>query len=936
MGTQMLHTGKIPVPRILCVAIVCTMAVSGVLVHGGCGYDPSQSAGSSPTPVPGDDDTPIRGSPTPCADEDGDGICRADDCNDRDPTVYPGAAEVCDLKDNDCDGVRDIDADGDGYVSAAACPAGDDCDDSDPDVHPGAAEVCNYADDDCNGVVDDGVEPQTYYRDSDGDGYGAGGLPKESCVQPPNYSPYGNDCNDTDADIYPGADEVCNGIDDDCDGVNDNGVKLISYPDEDGDGFGDGGQPPLSSCTLSAGYVLDDADCDDSDPAVNPDAEEVCNNRDDDCNGEPDDGLATSTYYLDADADGHGVSSSTVVYCALPEGYAPVADDCDDTDALVYPGAEERCNGADDDCDLIIPGNELEDGDGDGSPVCADCDDTDPLVAPTASESCNGIDDDCDGLVDEDFPEGAKDTDGDGVQDCLDDCPRWVDAAASPGGNGTWVEPYTGIQEAIDTFATDASCAVVRVWPGEYAETIDFKGYPLLVEAATVPARVDIDAYLAGNAQEPESAAVIDGQGGGPVVTISQDGGQEVALIGFVIRNGSASGCGGAIRVTGGSPRIAYNRIEYATAESGAGVCVLGSGEAQLLENDFIGNAAATTGGGLHVAPGAAPEVSGNQFLGNTATDGGGVFLDAGDSDVSTFRLDDNAFYLNLAERNGGAIAIEGRALGSIAGNAIAFNQADYGGGLLVNAPPDLLVSVTGGYIEDNTASTAGGGVMATGTGGLVLESMVVARCASPSGGGVFVDAHAGLLLNEVTLDGNGSLLGVQGGGVHVSPLAKATINSSIIQFNVVSGDGGGIFAGEQASLTIEGSYVGDNGAQRGGGIFAQGLSLLDVASGESRDTEIAYNATSSNGGGIYLADFDPDVTNGLVSATRIHDNQAANGAGMVIDNSSFVMTGNQIRNNTAVVGQGGGVLCQGEVSMKIPVSNLVMGNEPAETEGCD
>jgi len=209
-------------------------------------------AGLSLTVACGDkaDDTGTEPSTTdscPPPEEDADGDCHSppEDCDDNDPYVYPGADEVpYDRKDNDCAGDGDLtDWDEDGYDGEAA--GGDDCNDGNPDINPGAEETCEdrYAgiDADCDG------SEQT--DDCDGDGYDRW-----------------DDCNDDIPESYPGADEVWyDGIDGNCD------LQSDYDQDFDGDDHEDYGG----------------TDCDDTDDTTYYGAQELLDDQDHDCNGEP-------------------------------------------------------------------------------------------------------------------------------------------------------------------------------------------------------------------------------------------------------------------------------------------------------------------------------------------------------------------------------------------------------------------------------------------------------------------------------------------------------------------------------------------------------------------------------------------------------------------------------------------------------------------------
>jgi hypothetical protein len=232
-----------------------------------------------------------------------------------------------------------------------------DCNDNNAAVHPGAVEICNSIDDDCDGFVDDSIPLTRYYVDADHDGFGSSSNPGTlRCSNPgAGFATNNLDCNDGNAAIRPTATEICNGIDDDCDGVIDDGLVVVNYyTDADGDGFGSVNSPVFPRCSNpGAGYSTNNTDCNDGNSNIRPGATEFCNGIDDDCDGVVDDGLTFSTYYVDNDGDGYGSTTPAGTFCANPgPGFSAVNTDCNDNNAAVHPGATEiRTNGIDDDCD---------------------------------------------------------------------------------------------------------------------------------------------------------------------------------------------------------------------------------------------------------------------------------------------------------------------------------------------------------------------------------------------------------------------------------------------------------------------------------------------------------------------------------------------------------------------------------------------------------
>jgi len=235
------------------------------------------------------------------------------DCNDSNASINIAAAEICNGIDDNCNSLIDdgltfinyyADLDADTYGAGAANNScsdlgvgyvldNSDCNDSDASISIAGTEICNDIDDNCNSLIDDGLTFIIYYADLDADTYGAGTATNSCSDLGVGYVLNNSDCNDSNASINIAAAEICNDIDDNCNSLIDDGLTfIIYYADLDADTYGAG--TATNSCfDLGAGYVLDNTDCEDTNAAINPAAEEIgANGIDENCDGSIDNSIS--------------------------------------------------------------------------------------------------------------------------------------------------------------------------------------------------------------------------------------------------------------------------------------------------------------------------------------------------------------------------------------------------------------------------------------------------------------------------------------------------------------------------------------------------------------------------------------------------------------------------------------------------------------------
>lgn len=508
------------------------------------------------------------------------------------------------------------------------------------------------------------------------------------------------------------------------------------WHDGDGDGWGAG--EPITGCTVPDGRVTRTGDCDDGDGAVHPDATEQCDDVDHDCDGDTLLGASGLTsFFADTDGDGHGDPAVEILACGPGAGLSETSDDCDDRSAIVYPGAPEVCDGAQNDCDAAA----WDPTDEDGGATWVSGGTPEVLTGALGDRSWSG--------------DGTLYLCAGTYRGRLAFDSGLVDVVGV-GGAGSVVLDGEGLGRAISV--TDGRLGLTGL-------TVRGGGVALQDSNGRVTDCVLTDNHPTGEAH----GGALSADGGTLTVVrtevrgnsaVNDRGGGIYAVDGLTlqeseVRDNVATQGGGvfAYQLSVADSVISGNRAEWGLMSAwGGGISAAGT--VNLLRSEIRGNDGGGRGGGLWFQNGNL-NITDTSFVDNTASNGGGVFADASNGGNTVLDATGMTLQGNVASGEGGGMWWAGCGSCSetghggpleIANSTIVGNSAEWGGGLYMSSWTLRLVDTV---VEGNTATRWGGGAYVFGDSSMNRTFACYGLLGSPAG---FLDNEGfGLVFDEDT-----------------------------------------------------------------------------------------------------------------------------------------------------------------------------------------